>query len=130
MVSKQLRHASRIERKPDISESARTAGRDDAADWIKEHAADNWTEWTFSEIADETDYSRQHIANVVENYFQPTGAESDTKSNGSEPRTSPGSGQSLSELDNEQVPDWILEKVKEAYRDGYRDGFADGRDLT
>lgn len=123
MVSKQLRHANRIERKPNIPESARTSGRDAAADWIEEHAANNWTEWTFSEIADETDYSRQHIANVVENYFQPT----DTG-----PEDSNGTAESVQfdrMPDDSEVPDWVIEKVKNAYRDGMQDGIEIGKNL-
>ncbi len=115
MVSNALRHATRIERKQEISDEDRTADRDEAADWIEEHAASNWHDWTFTRIAEETEFSRQHIANTVQAYFQPVTASGNA------------TGTDGLDLNQDEVPEWILDAVKQAYRDGYRDGRADAQ---
>lgn len=129
MASKQLRLAPRIVRKPNVPEEVRTPAQDQVADWIGEHAADEWSKWSYTDVADEMDVSRQHVSNTVENYFKPADV-GDAKSNGRQITAGQPDAGVLGELDAGQVPDWIVEKVKEAYRDGYRDGFADGRDLS
>ena len=113
MVSNELQHAPRITRKPTIPDSEQTPMREKAAEWIEEHAADDWQNWTFTKIADETEFSRQHIANTVQTYFQPTDGSSASPTKASVSRA--------------DAPEWVLEAVKEAYRDGYRDGVEDER---
>lgn len=111
MVSKALRNATRIERKDSIPAEAQTPKRDEAADWIEEHAAENWGEWTFTDIADETEYSRQHIANTVEAYFRPADAGIDLGA--------------VADADvSEVVGDGAYRDLL-IYRQGYRDGWRD-----
>lgn len=128
MASKELRHAARIERKPDIPDSAQTPDRDKVADWIEQHAADDWLNWTFTDVANEypADISRQHVSNTVENYFQPATDNAQEKSNGNSPT---GNVNAVDQLDEGEVPDWVIQKVKDAYREGMQDGIEIGRGL-
>lgn len=125
MVSTALRNATRLVRKQSIPESDRTPERDKAADWIDEHAADDWEDWNFTDIEDETDWSRQHIANTVEKFFEPADAMHQS-SQGSSVPADVRQSQPV-DLGQEQLPQWVLDAVKEAYRDGYRDGIQDAQ---
>lgn len=73
MVSEQLKRAESIRRKQSIPSSQRTDGRDKAAEVIE----DMWPS-SLSDIADATEYSRQHIANTLEAYFEPADKQIDT----------------------------------------------------
>jgi len=53
-----------IARKDSVDEDKRTAGKDDAADKI----SDLWG-LSLSEIGNRTDYSRQHIKNTLDDYY-------------------------------------------------------------
>lgn len=123
MASEDIRHVPCIERKPDIPESAQTPDRDIVADWIEENAVDEWLNWSFKDVGDETGYSRQHVANTVKNYFEPAPPDDGRKSNGSSPPVTVGS---VDQLDESQMPDWVIQKVKDAYREGMQDGIDEG----
>lgn len=111
MVSKALRNATRIERKDTVGDSDRTPKRDEVAEWIDEHAADNWGEWTFTEISDETGFSRQHIANTVDAYFRPADAGVDL--------SAVADAEASEVIGDAAYRDLLL------YRQGYRDGWRD-----
>lgn len=66
MVSDKLKNATEVRRKKVIDNDERTRDRDKAADLIEEM----WPA-SLSEIAEESEYSRQHIANTLEYYFEP-----------------------------------------------------------
>lgn len=66
MVSDALRNARDIRRKDHIPDEDRTEARDAAAEDIERL----WPA-TLTEIAAETEWSRQHIANTLERYFVP-----------------------------------------------------------
>ena len=94
-----------------------TAGERDAAEWILEL----WPEThNLSEIARRSDWSPSHIRSVFNEYFEPA----------EEPPETDGGGLARSKtgfrMDEDAVPEWIVEKVKEAYREGYQDGYDDG----
>lgn len=110
MVSDALRTADRLVRKASIPDDERTQMRDAAADWIEENAADEWGEWTFTDVAEAADYSRQHITNVVEKYFEPVGDATNGEHDG--------------ELEDEGL-DHLSARELEIYRRGYRDGWTD-----
>lgn len=71
MVSDEIRNASQIRRRTMVPPDDRTPKRTEVADWIEEHAADEWERWSTSQVADETGYSRQHVDNVLRYYFKP-----------------------------------------------------------
>jgi len=104
MSAHELRSADRIVRKDHIPDSERTEERDDVADWIDEHAADEWRKWTFTDIADELGFTRQHISNTVKTYYRPAGHEEDAEELGQ-----------------------LSERDLRIYRRGYRDGYEDAR---
>lgn len=118
MASASLTDAERIERKTHVPENHRTRQRTEVADWIEEHAADEWREWKHQEIADELDYSRQHIDNVVRYYFQAAGESSDVEALADE--LGVGDIGSLQEAFGADVSRELL-----IYRLGYRDGQQD-----
>lgn len=74
----QIREAPRIRRRRFVPEDDRTEDRDKAADYIQKEVitAGRWP-MTMTEIADETGYSRQHIANTLDAYFEPVNGEGD-----------------------------------------------------
>jgi len=120
MATASIKDAERIKRKTHIPEQHRTPKRSQAADWIEEHAADDWRNWTHTEIADETGFSRQHIDNVVEYYFEPAGADSDVEALADE--LGLGNVSSLERAVGGDVSRELL-----IYRLGYRDGQRDAR---
>lgn len=65
-----LKNADEIRRKDSISKSVRTEGKDDAAETID--AIIEAGEWPMdlSEIAERAGWSRQHIANTLEGYYE------------------------------------------------------------
>lgn len=71
MVSDEIRNASQIRRRTKVPPDNRTPDRTKVADWIEEHAADEWGRWSALDVADETGYSRQHVNNVLRYYFKP-----------------------------------------------------------
>lgn len=54
-----------------IDPNERTPGKDQAAEWIQEHVVDpdKWDDYTISQMADESGWSRQHLRNTVQDYF-------------------------------------------------------------
>lgn len=58
------------ELKANIPDSARTPGKDDAAEYIQSEVLDKgrWP-MDLTDIADEAGWSRQHIANTLDSYF-------------------------------------------------------------
>lgn len=121
MVRASLKEASRIERKPHVPDKHRTPDRTKVADWIEEHAANEWQEWTHAEIAEETGYSRQHVDKVVEYYFQPEGESSDVEALADE--LGVGDVTTLQQALGADVSRELL-----IYRMGYRDGQRDAQD--
>jgi hypothetical protein len=105
-MSDELRIADRIARKDKVPEKDYTDNRAEVADWIEEHAADEWSKWTYTRVADELGVSRQHVANAVRAFFVPIDPET-----GEKPLTN------------------MNERELRIYRRGYRDGFRDGRKL-
>lgn len=80
-------------------EAEQTPERDAAADWLETHVlADGRWPVSYSQLADESEWSRQHMTNVVRHYFQEVDPDRDSR------------------FDDEF----------DAYRRGYRDGWADG----
>jgi len=71
MVSDELRRAAKLRRRTRVPAENRTADRTKVADWIEEHAADEWGRWTSTSVAEETGFSRQHVNNVLDHYFIP-----------------------------------------------------------
>lgn len=116
MVSDTLKNATRLQRKASIRNSERTGSRDEVADWIEEHAADDWNEWTMTDIAEEVGYSRQHVANTVEAYFEPVDREGNSIG---------GKLQQGSNPENESPLHALSQRELEIYRMGYRDGWRD-----
>lgn len=104
MVRARIREASALRRKPQVRDGDRTPDRDEVAEFIAEHVADDWDEWTITEIAERTGYSREHVSNVLDRYFEPQGQVATTE---------------LEEMLDAQVP---TEQSSE-YRRGFADGF-------
>lgn len=69
-----------IRRKTNLDDDIRTPGKDDAADWIEENIIEEGT-WpvNVTDIEDDAGYSRQHLTNVVKEYFEPGEAGEDTQ---------------------------------------------------
>lgn len=103
-----VKRASRIQRREDVPNEEYSVERKRAADWIEEHVleAGKWP-MQMNEIAEQTKWSRQHIANTVEAFFEPVFSLQEIAVEGH-----------LEEFDS----------VFEAYRVGYQDGYADGRE--
>lgn len=120
MVRQELKTANEIERRPHVPDKHRTKGREEVADWIEEHAAHEWSDWTHQEVAQEVDYSRQHVDNVVEHYFQPAGGSSDIEALADE--LGLGDVTRLQEALGADVSRELL-----IYRLGYRDGQRDAQ---
>ena len=59
--------ADNLVRKASVPERDRTPQRDDAADYIE----DMWPEHSLREIAEESGFSRSHIQNTIDRYFEP-----------------------------------------------------------
>lgn len=104
MSRARIREANELQRKASIPASDRTPARDEVARWIDEHAADDWVNWTMTDIAEEVDRSREHVAKTLELYFEPV-----------------GEGSELADLLGGQAPS----DQSSEYRAGYSDGFAD-----
>lgn len=92
-----------LRRRRQIPQGKRTEARDAAASWIEENVIeeDRWP-LTYTEMAEESGWSRQHIANTIEYYF----AEADTES-------------------QEVMQDEFASRF-EAYRAGFNDGWEEG----
>lgn len=68
--------------KDHIPESVRTPGKDDAAEKIREIVdAGRWP-MDLQDIAEESDWSRQHIANTIQAYFEFPGETESKNENG------------------------------------------------
>lgn len=92
-------------RRKDVPESDRTPDRDKAAEAIE-------TMWpaTFTEIGEETGFSRQHISNTFDLYFEEIHEGKKKLEKGGEVTI--------------EIPDDVDDPA--AYVEGYMDGFRDG----
>lgn len=105
-----------IKRKANVPEHQRTEGKDEAADYILEQIIEeNRWPMNLEDIAEETGWSRQHIANTIRDYYQP--AHSDEE--GGEVEIS--EGRARVEFD---VPPDVDE---ESYVRGYLSGWSDAK---
>jgi hypothetical protein len=109
MSRARIREAGALQRKQRVPDSDRTAARDEVADWIEAHAADDWVDWTMTAVAEEVGYSREHVAKTLEAYFEPAG----------------GERSELAELLGGEAP---TEQSSE-YRAGFSEGFATALNL-
>lgn len=68
-----------LRRKSAVPPSDRTEERDAAADWIEQNVIEQgrWP-MTYTEIAEETGWSRQHISNTISDYFTTETSEAET----------------------------------------------------
>lgn len=115
MVRATIKDATQLTRKANVSESDRTEARDAAADWIQQEIIDKdrWGEMTLQDLGEESPWSRQHIANTLEQYFDPVGE----SLNGAE------------EEPPKQIPVGDRDDGKSAeYRQGFRDGLEFARE--
>lgn len=73
MVRPAIKSAEEIRRREVVPEDQRTQERTKAADWIEENIIKEgrWGEMPMREIAEESQWSRQHIANTLDAYFEP-----------------------------------------------------------
>lgn len=110
MVRRELKNAYEIQRKDEVPPDQRTTDRDRAADWIQVHIvdADRYATTTMAEMADESGWSRQHIANTLDAYFEPA-----------DPEAAP-------EIHETVDVELILEIYRKGYRDGWEDSSGDG----
>lgn len=108
----ELKAADRLQRKQWVAPSNRTESRDKVADWVEETVVEpgRWADVSLNDLAAESGWSRQHIANTIEHYFDPDGA----------PTAEPDD---LAELPIDEAPESVVELVREVYREGFRDGF-------
>ena len=78
----QTEQHAEIRRRDNIPDSIRTPGKDDAALVIENEIANgNWP-LTPSELAERSDWSRSHMRNVLDQYFEPVEAEVSERGNG------------------------------------------------
>lgn len=74
MVRATIKEAEALRRKQRVPPEQQTAERDRAADWIERQVVEgdlDWATTTLRELGDRSEWSRQHIANVVDAYFRP-----------------------------------------------------------
>jgi len=74
MVRAEIKEASELRRKRYVPDSDRTPDRDAMADWIDSHIVQgdwDWSETTISEISEASGFSREHVARVLDTYFDP-----------------------------------------------------------
>lgn len=73
MVRPAIKNADQIRRREVVPEEDRTPERTKAADWIEENVIEEglWGEKTIRWIGEESEWSRQHIANTLDTYFEP-----------------------------------------------------------
>lgn len=112
MVSKAIKQAESIERKQFVPEHKRTDDKDKAADYIADQFVNgdrDWSKTTISELAEETKYTRQHIANTLEGYFKPA-----ERADIDDP-----------DLIESLTTNLDIERSGDDYIEGYRDGFVD-----
>lgn len=77
----QTEQHAEIRRRDNIPDSIRTPGKDDAALVIENEIANgNWP-LTPSELAERSDWSRSHMRNVLDQYFEPVEAELSERGN-------------------------------------------------
>jgi len=74
MVRAEIKQASELSRTHHVPDRDRTPDRDEMADWIDSHIVQgdwDWPETTISEISDAAGFSREHVARVLDTYFEP-----------------------------------------------------------
>lgn len=105
---------TQIERKAHIDDDDRTPGKDEVADYIETEIveAGRWP-MDVIEIADEVDYSRQHVTNVVKDYFTEAGGEEQEDTTESE---SAGRGISIT------IPEHFDKEEEQAFLQGVAEG--------
>lgn len=111
MVKPAIRDATRLKRKQRVPRSDRTPDRTKAAEWIDEHVIPSerdWEEWTIKEIAEGSGWSREHISNTLDRYFEPAHSPAEDV---------------LDTLTDGMVD---AEHSGDGYREGLRDGFREG----
>jgi predicted patatin/cPLA2 family phospholipase len=104
-----------IRRKAQVSEEDRTHAKTEAAQYIEGEILERgrWP-MDLTKIAEETEWSRQHIANTIRDYFEPA-----DDSTGDEQVQTEEKPKSSSDLDIDVM------KLIEVYRMGYQDGRRD-----
>lgn len=109
--------AEELERKPHVPPGVRTEGKNDAANWIEEEVL-NKGRWpmALTQMAEESDWSRQHLRNTLSDYFRPKGVREAIDAEG-EPAVIDEDTGSL----NIEVPtDCDVESYLRGYLTGYR----------
>lgn len=111
MVNAKIKEASKLRRKAVVPDADRTPARDEAADWIEDNVVNNdrWHSVTITEIADGAGFSREHISNVLDRYFEPQSQQADD----------------LTLLLGNDVPS----EQSAEYRQGFADGFRQALNL-
>lgn len=115
MVRPEIKQATALRRRAHVPDEKRTPDRDEMADWIEANIVEGDWEWdktTISEISEETDFSREHVARVLDSYFDPR---------------SGGQSELLAELAMSAVDS---EASGESFENGYRQGFEAGIKFT
>lgn len=105
----EIKHARRITRRASVRPEHTTEDRDRAADWIEENVVRSerpYADWTVTEMAVESGWSRQHISNVLDRYFEPV------RDSG---------GKRLEQIDAD---------VSDEYRQGFVDGWEAAKDAN
>jgi hypothetical protein len=80
MVRAAIKEATELQRKQFVPDHERTPDRDELADWIEREIVDGAREWadmTISEIHEETGWSREHVARVLDGYFEAASGDRD-----------------------------------------------------
>lgn len=119
MVREAIKKASRLERKSYVPQSDRTAERDRIADWIEEKAADDWQNWTMTNVSQAAGCSRQLVATVLDHYFIAEG----------ESRGAPDLGE-IGSMSADEIRELLGEGTEREFlilSAGYRQGYQDGR---
>lgn len=83
MATSQTQKPDRIERKDNVPDNVRTPGKDDAAEKIQRLIIDKG-KWPmpYSHIAEEIDWSRQHVKHTVQDYFEEVDTNNKEKTDG------------------------------------------------
>lgn len=112
-----------IERRESVPADKRTPGKDVAADWIEENIVDKG-EWPMDmqDLAEESDWSRQHVTNTVRDYFRPVGMEE--AQDGADVARDVSTNGQRARIEFDVPPD----VDRESYVRGYLRGWVDGKD--
>jgi len=113
---------SKLRRKRNIPSDVRTQGKDEAANWIEKHVVEK-DRWPMPKktMAEESGWSRQHISNVLDQYF-------DVIEPGEELKAKPAGGSDSSSTDT--VVTISVDELADLKQEAYREGFQDGAGLS